>query len=150
MITPLATYKRQFQKLTNRPLSRNNIGVIEGMDHGHTFFRHQSICFCRCFVIIVPKESYFDGGAAMRADGIDFNGWCGKRHHNDSSTPQHPCRHGNTLRMIASTACHHTTHQIVTSQVSHLVVGTTNFKREDWLGVFAFEQDGVFQMLVAW
>ena len=145
-IAPSKTFV-PYNSRTDSSLSGNNVGIIKGMDHGHSLLCHKSFGFGSCLIVIVSKQPNLHSRPSVYPHGVHLDARSGERHDNDGAATQHTSRHGHALCVITGGTSHHTVVQFLTSQVSHFVVGTTEFERKDGLGVFPFEQDGVFQML---
>ena len=117
------------------------------MDHGHALLDFESFGFGGCLVVVVSKEPYLHGGTPVNPDGVDLDAGGGQGHDDNGPAPQHPGRHGYTLGVVSGRTSHHTPFELLSRQMSHFVVGSTQLEGKDGLCILTLEQNGVFQML---
>lgn len=58
---------------------------------------------------------------------------CSRRHHDGGWDLELASRIGDTLSMVAGTACYHAPPSVLGVKVSHLIVGAAQLKAEDGL-----------------
>ncbi len=127
---------------TNRTLTCNDIGIVEGMYEHEVALARQGQRAIECAVVVVSMQLHF---SAEVQDGLNFDLWGRLGHHDDGRYAAAIGCECHTLRVIAGGCTDCASLRDCVGEISDAVVRASQLEREDGLQVLPLQQDLVAQ-----
>ena len=115
---------------SDRALSSDHLGVVVGWHEGQAALDFQLAGMRQCFVESITEQ---DGVTAEAAHGIDLDGRCGARHHDDGRDAEALAGERDALGMIAGGRGDDAARTYRGVEAGNFVIGAAQLEREDRL-----------------